>query len=52
VVAQTPKGLERPANDDLELERERRRVVLDGLDVDVVRFRKGLFVGLLDLVAL
>jgi hypothetical protein len=36
-------------NDGPELEREQRRVFLDGLNVDVVRFRKGLFVGLLDL---
>jgi hypothetical protein len=36
-------------NDCPELKREQRRVFLDGLNVDVVRFRKGLFVGLLDL---
>jgi hypothetical protein len=49
VVGQSPEGLERPANDDLELKRERRWVVLDGLSVDVVRFREGPFAELLDL---
>jgi hypothetical protein len=52
VVGQRPEALKRPANDDPELERERRRIVLDGLDVDVIRFSKGLFAGLLDLAAL
>jgi hypothetical protein len=52
VVGQSPEGRERRANDDLELERERRWVVLDGLGIDIVRFRENLFVGLLDLAAL
>jgi hypothetical protein len=52
VIGHSAEGLECPANNDPELERARRLILLDGLGVDLVRFRENLFVELLELLDL